>query len=29
VLVDEDRVLAYGNISEAEVRRALPLEVGS
>jgi glutaredoxin len=29
VLVDGDRVLAYGNISEAEVRRALPLEVGS
>ena len=26
VLVDGERVLAYGDISEAELRRALPLE---
>ena len=28
VLVDGTRVLAYGEFSEAELRRALPLEVG-
>ena len=29
VLVDGERVIAYGNISEAEVRRGLALEVVS
>ena len=29
VLVDGERVLAYGNLTEAELRSALPLGVGS
>ena len=27
VLVDDERVVAYGDISEAELRRALPVEI--
>lgn len=29
VLVDGDRTVAYGDIGEAELRRALPLEIGA
>ena len=29
ILLDADRIVAYGDISEADVRRALPLEAAS